>query len=123
MVTIPSFLLRRLYVKGSLLNTDKGVQFQLLNKMGTGYARRLLPLSIDGREMPLETCAFQVDGKKFPFSDISAKAPFALDVNKTTVVTVADVTLSKESHSIGIGFEVPGLGVLQFDFTDVPSDG
>ena len=45
MVTIPSFLLRRLYVKGSLLNTDKGVQFQLLNKMGTGYARRLLPLS------------------------------------------------------------------------------
>lgn len=123
MVTIPSFLLRRLYVQGSLLNADHGVQFQLLNKMGTGYARRLLPLDLDGQEVPIASCAFQVDGKEYPFSDISASAPFALDLNKATVVTIAGVTLTKEPHTIGMGFEVPGLGVLKFDFTDVPSDG
>ena len=39
MVTVPAFLLRRLYVKGSLRNSDEGVQFQLMNKLGTGYAK------------------------------------------------------------------------------------
>ena len=49
MVSIPSFILRRLYVKGSLRNTDTGMEFQILNKLGSGQARRLLPLTVDGR--------------------------------------------------------------------------
>ena len=122
MVTVPSFLLRRLYVKGSLRNTDKGVQFQLMNKLGTGYARKLLPLALDGQELPMQHCSFAIDGKQFPFDAVSAKMPFTLELNKTTTITVEGVTLNNEPHRIGMGFEVPGLGILQFDFTDVPSN-
>ena len=122
MLTVPSFLLRRLYVKGSLRNADRGVEFQLMNKLGAGYARRLLPLTLDGREVPMESCFFSVDGAEFPFYAVSNEVPFTLDLNRTTTITITGLTLSKETHRINMGFEVPGLGVLQFDFTDVPTD-
>ena len=123
MVTIPGFLLRRLYVRGSLRNVDHGVQFQLMNRLGAGYARRLLPLALDGREVPLERCSFTVDGRDFSFGVVSAETPFTLDLDKATTITISDASLTHEPHTIGMGFEVAGLGVLQFDFTDVPSDG
>ena len=123
MVTVPSFLLRRLYVRGSLRNTDQGAQFQLENKLGAGYARKLFPLDLDGQKVPLESCCFSVDGVQASFAAVSADAPFILDLNKTTTITMRDVTLSGGPHTIGMAFEVAGLGVLQFDFTDVPSDG
>ena len=120
MVTVPGFLLRRLYLRGSLRNTEGGVNFQLLNKLGSGYARRLLPLVLDGEEVPFENCLFSIDGEKIPFDVVSNTTPFTLDLNKTTTIIITGVTLSDEAHTISMGFEVPGLGVLQFDFTDVP---
>ena len=120
MVTIPSFLLRRLYVKGSLRNKDQGAQFQLMNKLGAGYARRLLPLVLDRQEVPLDRCSFSVDDKQSPFETVTAEMPFTLDLNKTTTITINGITLSNEPHRIDMGFEVAGLGILQFDFTDVP---
>ena len=84
MVTIPSFLLRKLYVRGSLCNTDQGVRFHLLNKLGAGYARRIFPLVMDGQEVPLEHCSFSIEGNQFSFSDVSNERPFTLDLNKTT---------------------------------------
>ena len=36
MVTVPGFLLRRLYVKQSLANTEDGFQFELMNRLGSG---------------------------------------------------------------------------------------
>jgi hydroxymethylglutaryl-CoA reductase (NADPH) len=121
MVTVPSFLLRRLYVRGSLRNTKEGVQFQLLNRLGAGYARKLFPLVVDGEDMPMERCAFSVDGASFSFDSVSGETPFTLDLNKTTTITLRDMTLTEKPHTIGMSFEVPGLGVLRFDFTDAPS--
>ena len=51
MVTVPGFLLRRLYLKGSLRNTSSGFEFQLRNRLGSGYAHKLLPLTVDGVEV------------------------------------------------------------------------
>ena len=68
----------------------------------------------------MERCSFSVDGKQFPFDTVTAEMPFTLDLNKTTTVTIKGITLSNEPHRIEMGFEVAGLGILQFDFTDVP---
>jgi hypothetical protein len=121
MVTVPGFLLRRLYVKGSLTNTREGFQFQLLNRLGSGYARRMLPLTVDGREIPQDRCSFSLDGSIFFFEQVSNELPFTLDLNKTTTISVEGEPLEGGAHTIGLGFEVAGLGVLQFDFTDVLS--
>ena len=118
MVSVPNFILRRLYVKGSLRNTDTGFEFQLLNKLGSGQARRLLPLTVDGKSLPLDSCAFNIEGEVVSFNEVSAEKPFAMALNKITVITANGTTLADGSHTIGMAFEVAGFGVLKFDFVD-----
>jgi hypothetical protein len=96
--------------------------FDLLNKLGSGYARRLLPLTVDGKEVPLENSSFVVDGKQVAFNEISEKSPFSISLNRTTTVVSKDIRLVSGPHKIVMGFEVAGLGVLRFDFTDVAAD-
>ena len=54
MVTVPGFLLRRLYVKGSLQNTEAGVSFQLKNSLGSGYAKGMTAVVLDGVECSMD---------------------------------------------------------------------
>ena len=123
MVTVPGFLLRRLYVKESLKNNPAGFEFQLRNRLGSGYAHKLQPLTVDGEEVPLERAVFSLEGRETTFRDVSKENTFALAMNKTITVRVDGVTLAAGPRKIGMGFDVPGLGTLSFDFTDVVPDG
>ena len=118
MVQVPPFLLRRLYVKGSLTNTPEGFQFQLKNSLGAGYAQELLPLSIDGRELPKEECYFSLGDEPIAFSAVSEATPFTLAMNKVTTIAVRGRRLEEGQHRIGVGFEVVGLGRMAFEVTD-----
>ena len=64
MVSVPGFLLRRLYVKGSLKNATGGFEFQLKNGLGSGYAHKMSPLKLDGVEVPAESTYFYYDGAR-----------------------------------------------------------
>ncbi|MBI2856542.1 MAG: hypothetical protein HYX93_06830 [Chloroflexi bacterium] len=123
MITVPGFLLRRLYVKGSLRNSGEGFLFKLKNQMGSGYARKLMPLTVDGEGVPAKDCFFTAQEERFPFSAVSEETPFTLTLNRTTTIEVVGRTLDKGSHKIGLAFEVAGLGHLSFDFVDVVQEG
>ena len=118
MVTVPGFILRPLYVKQSLRNNERGFEFQLMNRLGSGYAHRLLPLTVDGLEMPAETSSFVLGDFETSFVDVSKENTFTLTMNKSITVRVDGTTLEPGPRKIGMGFEVPGLGMLKFDFTD-----
>lgn len=123
MITVPSFLLKRLYVKESLRNNDQGFQFELKNTLGSGYGTELLPLTLDGEELPRESSYVVLDGEETSFSAVSKDKPFTLAMNKTTLILVKGVSLSEGPHKIGFSFVVQGLGQLSFEVTDlVPSD-
>jgi len=51
MISVPSFLLKRLYVKGSLRNNEQGFQFEMKNTPGSGY----------GNEVPKDSSYFILD--------------------------------------------------------------
>ena len=119
MVSVPGFLLRRLYVKGSLKNNSTGFQFELKNTLGSGYARKMLPLALDGDQIAMDQTQFTVGGTTTSFTSVSDETPFTLAMNSITLITVAGASLSLGPHKIAMGFEVPGLGALLFDFTDV----
>ncbi|MCI0438382.1 MAG: DUF6379 domain-containing protein [Chloroflexi bacterium] len=122
MVTVPGFLLRRLYVKKSLKNTQSGFEFQLKNGLGSGYAHTMRPLSVDGEEIPTTHTYFTFEGKETPFSAVSKENTFTLAMNRAITIQVDGARLSPGPHKIGMGFDVPGLGTLRFDFTDVVAD-
>ncbi len=123
MVSVPAFLLRRLYVKESLKNTADGFEFQLMNRLGAGYAHKVHPLTVDDVEAPAQSSAFVLDGEVIGFEDVSAHRTLTLAMNKTIGVRVVGVRLSAGHRRIGMGFDVPGLGTLRFDFSDVAQGG
>lgn len=122
---VPPFLLRRLYVKGSLKNTEDGFRFELRNVLGAGYAEDLLPLSIDGEEVPEDDASFVVEGEldgPTLFSAVSAEQPFTLALNKTTTISVSGRTLAPGEHRISMGFVVVGLGEMALEVGDDLAD-
>ena len=122
MITVPGFLLRRLYVKQSLRNAQDGFLFQLRNGLGSGYAHKLWPLRLDGKVLPPDSTFFQLDEKETAFSAVSKENTFTLAMNKTITVRASGVTLDPGPHRLEMGFDVPGLGTLRFDFTDIVAD-
>jgi hypothetical protein len=122
MVTVPAFILRRLYVKKSLKNTSEGFQFELRNRLGSGYAFKLWPLIVDGVELPPEDTVFRLEDEDTAFSEVSKERTFTLAMNRTILIKANGTTLDSGPRKIGMGFDVPGLGTLRFDFTDVVGD-
>ena len=122
MVTVPGFLLRRLYVKGSLRNTGSGFEFALRNRLGSGYAYKLWPLTVDGAEVPVTSSYFLIEDERTSFAEVSKDKTFSLALNKTITIQANDVTLQPGPRKVGMGFDVPGLGTLRFDFTDIVAD-
>lgn len=115
---VPGFLLRRLYVKGSLRNAADGFQFRIKNSLGSGYAEGLLPLKVDEREVPVADASFSFDGETVPFSAVSPERPFTLAMERETTITVRGEPLAAGRHRIEMGFVVVGLGQMQFDVSD-----
>ena len=122
MVTVPAFLLRRLYVKGTHQNVPDGFEFQLLNRLGSGYAFRMRPLTVDGQALPLSAASFDLDGQKTGFHEVSQDKTFTLAMNKSIFIRAAGIRLEPGPHKIDMSFDVPGLGTLSFDFTDTVTD-
>ena len=118
MVTVPSFLLRRLYVKGSLKNTPDGFQFEMANRLGSGYAHKVHPLRVDDADTPIANAEFDLDGEVTPFEEVSPQKTLTLAMNRTITVRVSGIRLAPGARRIGMGFDVPGLGTLRFDFID-----
>ena len=121
MIKVPSFLLKRLYVKGSLRNTEEGFEFRLKNSLGSGYAHGLLPLKINGEEIPVENATFAVDGKQVPFPEVTKESPASLSMNREAVIAVRGHKLDGGPTRVSMGFVVGGLGELTFDLTDKPA--
>lgn len=115
---VPGFLLRRLYVKGSLRATDDGFAIDLKNTLGSGYARRLLPLALNGSDVDVANCFFEVEGVSNSFEDVTPETPFSLAMNRTSTLGARGVTLPDGPITVRIGFEVQGLGELSFEITD-----
>lgn len=118
---VPGFLLRRLYVRGSLRRTAGGFRLELTNTLGSGYARRLLPLHVNGEALSLESCFFEVDGERHRFTDVTPETPFSLALNRTAVLGGEGVSLPEGLVELTIGFEVQGLGDLSFSVKDTPA--
>ena len=115
---VPAFILRRLYVKGSLRNTDTGWSFTLKNSLGSGYAKGMQPLKIDDAEIPMTASSFRQDDEDITFDRVTDDTTFGLKMNRSIDISVAAAQLSPGAHKVWMGFIVPGFGRIGFDFTD-----
>lgn len=116
---VPAFILRRLYVRGSLQNTTDGWRFTLKNSLGSGYAHGLVPLRLDeSEEIPMDQTVFESDGITIRFDQVNRENTFGLPMNQSIVISVIGEQLARGSHRIDFACIVPGLGQIGFDFSD-----
>ena len=117
-VKVPSFLLKRLYVSGSLRNTEEGWAFTLRNSIAPGEATGLSPLVVDGRPVPAERCSFHLETGPVPFTAVSPDRPFGLEAGRDIVISAQDEHLPEGRHTVVMAFDVPPFGRLSLNFSD-----
>jgi alpha-galactosidase len=122
--TIPSFLLKRLYVKGSLCNTPEGCEFALRNDLGSGTVTRFVQLEIDGTNIqPQHLFLLMPQGPLAPATAIGPDAPLSLAVGLTLTLRLPEVRLEPGKHRLQLRFQTRELGELAIKVTDVVREG
>jgi hydroxymethylglutaryl-CoA reductase (NADPH) len=116
---VPSFLLKKLYIKGSFKNTPNGFQLALRNTLAPGTLIGVGPLSIDGRGIPLDKLLITVEGRPaVRASDISGKTPSLFPLNKTVTFQIEDQPLAGGNHHVTMAVNTKEAGELKIDAED-----
>ena len=117
--SIPSFLLKKLYVKGSFKNTADGFRLALNNVLAPGTLLSISPLQIDGRDIPLDQIEITV-GNHPPIraSDISPNLPKSFPINTLVTFNAHDQPLTPGPHRLTVQFNTKEVGELKIDAED-----
>ena len=115
---IPSFLLRKLYMKGSLTNVDDGFVFKIKNSLAPGTATNMDPLKVDDVEYPLDAMTITVGDDVYQGASIAGGEPFPIKVGVEIEIHIKGDPLSEGEHKIDIAIETKEAGKLAFDVTD-----
>jgi alpha-galactosidase len=117
---IPNFLLKGLYVKGSLRNTSQGCEFTLQNDLGSATVTRLIHLKIDGTPVQREQLVLiPPDGSPIPACVVGPQAPLSLTVGSTLALRIAELRLQPGKCRLQLRFQTQELGELEIKVTDV----
>jgi alpha-galactosidase len=119
MVAIPSFVLRRLYVKGSLRNTAQGCSFALKNTVDRGTVTQLGDVEVDGTAYPPDRLRIHTpEGAIFSGDEITAGSPLTLPQSVGIRLQISGVALSPGRHKLRLRFQTQEMGELAFDVSD-----
>lgn len=113
---IPSFVLRKLYVRGSLRRDDGGVAFTLRNTLATATLTELRRLRIDGRDVPPGDVRVAVAGREVDAGAVRLDAPLVFPRNADAEVRVAPAALgARASVRLEVLSQEFGELVIEFD--------
>ncbi|RLB36989.1 MAG: hydroxymethylglutaryl-CoA reductase [Deltaproteobacteria bacterium] len=115
---LPAFVLKKLYVKGSLKNTDGGFALSIRNTLAPGTITGVAPLQVDGQSYPLEKTSLQVGETSLPAGEVSATASYQFPLNATATIQVAGETLAPGAHQIVITVTTQEVGELKIEVSD-----
>lgn len=120
MGSIPAFLLRKLYRKGSLKNTAAGFELTIQNTLASGTIVSIAPLQVDGIEYPLErTTAILPDGRQISAADVSAESGVRFSVGDKVTIQVEGKHLSPGQHKLTISPKTKEAGILDIFAEDM----
>ena len=113
MGSIPSFLLTKLYVKGSLKNTATGFELAIQNTLAPGTIVGLDSVRVDGSEYPLEAItAVLPDGTKISIADVSADSGLRFGIGDRVTIRVEGQPLAAGPHKLRICPKTKEAGTL-----------
>jgi hypothetical protein len=115
---IPEFLLKALYVRGSLRKNDEGFELQLKNDVGPGRIVGALPLEVDRKRVPMADCSFVLGREETAFEAVTAENSVLMRKGEAVTVKVRGMTLRPGRHMLDIGAVVKDVGKIRFKIGD-----
>ncbi|WP_255197129.1 hypothetical protein [Halorarius litoreus] len=111
--------LERLFTWESLVNTERGVEFELKNRLDDARLTGFDGVAIDGEPVPLDDVTIhREDGTALAPADISEDAPLQFDLAETVQVVCARPRLRRGSHELTVELSIEGFGGLSFTTDD-----
>lgn len=107
--------LERLFTWESLKNTERGVEFELKNRLIESEFHGVTMLEIDNESVPLEDITFELsENERYSADEITPENPLKLDLAETTQVVLDRDRLRLGVHEIEISLQVEGYDEVGF---------
>jgi len=115
---VPSYMLKRIYVVGSLKNVEGGFQFALKNNIASGTLVGLSKVEVDGVAVGPENIMAGKGEATAKASEMSYQKPVYFNVGDTFVVKVLGQTLKAGAHEISLTINASEIGHLTLPISD-----
>ena len=119
----PQSVLAKIYVKGSLKNTEKGFEFSMKNVVDSGTLVELGPITVDSK--PHKAAALtiitgsQERGLQERSGDqITRQSPLPVYVGSSFTIRVNGEALAAGEHAINISVLTREIGTVRFEVQD-----
>ena len=115
---IPSFLLAKLYVKGSLKNNDNGFEFALKNIIDSTMLIGIGPIAIGEKNYEGETVAMTINERTVNGAELTRDNPVPVRMGVPFTVTVTGEKLAAGANKITVTATTSDIGKIKFDIVD-----
>ncbi len=120
MAVLPDFLIKRVYKKGSLRQTEEGVEFDLKNVLGPGVISGLECVQINDYIFPKNAISFVTQGMELTADVVNEANPIHFRLNQEgTMRLLEKVNCLKEGlNKIILEIMNPEAGKLKITLVD-----
>jgi hypothetical protein len=115
---IPSFLLAKLYVKGSLKNTDTGFEFTLKNIIDNTMLVGIGPVTVGVKSYESAALTLTAGDKTISGADLSRQTSVPARMGMLLKIVVTGDKLTPGVQKITVAGTSSDIGKFKFDITD-----
>lgn len=117
---VPGFLVRQLYVAGSLHNDGGGFSLQARNSIGDGWLEGIGAIRVDGQDIPLADITATRDGDPTSYraADVTHETPVVFRRGDVVTFRIEGWVLEPGDHRLEVELHERQLGVLTLGFTE-----
>ncbi|MFW5964960.1 MAG: hypothetical protein ACOCQM_08830 [Natronomonas sp.] len=111
--------LQRLFTWESLENTQRGVEFELKNRLIEAEFEGITLVALDGEEVPQEDITVALSAEEqYRADEITPEDPLELDLAETAQMVLDRDRLRLGVHELQVGLRVEGYGEVSFTTDD-----
>jgi hypothetical protein len=115
---IPSFLLAKLYVKGSLKNTASGFEFDLRNIIDSTILIGIGPIFVGEKMYEGNAIEMTLGDRIINGSELSRSNPVPVRMGMPFKVSISGDNLEAGEQKITVSATTSEIGKIKFDFRD-----
>jgi len=115
---IPSFLLAKLYVKGSLKNTDSGFEFALKNIIDSTMLIGIGPITTGEKSYEDTAITMKLPDKTVSGAELSRQNSIPVRMGVPITVSIAGDKLVEGAQRITVAATTSDIGKIKFDIND-----